>query len=62
MRFYKINPPMANIVRRELRREMQAGVGKTDDFSSGQMSISVPGRRAPAMSPPPMRDGSTATS
>ncbi|MDR0691581.1 MAG: hypothetical protein LBF69_00920 [Prevotellaceae bacterium] len=32
MRFYKINPPMANIVRRELRREMQAGVGKTDDF------------------------------
>jgi hypothetical protein len=32
MRFYKINPPMANIVRRELRREMQAGIGKTDDF------------------------------
>jgi hypothetical protein len=32
MRHYKIPPPMKNIVKRELRREMQAGVGKTDDF------------------------------
>jgi len=32
MRFYKINPPMGNIFKRELRRDMQRGVGKTDDF------------------------------
>jgi hypothetical protein len=32
MRFYKINPPQGNIRKRELRREMQSGIGNTDDF------------------------------
>jgi hypothetical protein len=32
MRFYKITPPYGNIRKRGLRREMQKGVGRTDDF------------------------------
>jgi hypothetical protein len=32
MRFYKINAPIGNIHKRELRREMQQSIGKTDDF------------------------------
>ncbi|MDR0384646.1 MAG: hypothetical protein LBH60_01060 [Prevotellaceae bacterium] len=42
MRFYKINAPLKNIHRRELRREMQKGVGKTDDFFRWANTFFVP--------------------
>ena len=42
MRFYKINPPTGNIRMRELRREMQKGVGKTDDFFKWANTYFVP--------------------
>jgi hypothetical protein len=42
MRFYKINPPTANIHKRELRREMQKNIGKTDEFLRFANSYFVP--------------------
>jgi hypothetical protein len=43
MRFYdKINPPLTNIRKRELRREMQSRIGKTDDFFKWANTYFVP--------------------
>ncbi|MDR1130253.1 MAG: hypothetical protein LBK96_04660, partial [Prevotellaceae bacterium] len=42
MRFYKITPPYGNIRKRGLRREMQKGVGKTDDFFKWANTYFVP--------------------
>ncbi len=50
MRFYKINPPMGNLEKRQLRRLMASGLGRDEDFLSWANDYFI---LAPAGSPIP---------
>jgi len=54
MRFYKIQPPMMNLEKRQLRRAMSQGLGKDEDFFTwaNDYFINYPGQEKPLISPP----------
>ena len=54
MRFYKIQPPMMNLEKRQLRRAMSQGLGKDEDFFTwaNDYFINYPGQERPQISPP----------
>jgi len=52
-RFYKINPPVGNLDKRQLRRSMSQGLGKDEDFFNwaNEYFVKYDGEKIPEISP-----------